>query len=218
VPAAQASDRMLGQAATPLDVSDPGSRLNVLHVARALALVEVAPKSEFHLLDALRVRGGVPELPGRALVDGEVVVEQGGGICQVAGTIYAASLNAGLGVVERNTHSAAVRTLPPGLDAAVSFDGGSDLVLWNGYDFPVRLNVRVEQATLVATWSARSPARDVQLVRDADGAVVRYVSDGREEMLLPAPPSVSHAMTRRIISTGGRRSADTSPTQPNETR
>jgi vancomycin resistance protein YoaR len=178
---------VLGRAITALDVSDAGSRDNIRMAARRLAALEVPPQGEFHFLEALRVRGGVPEAPGRALIDGAAVHEAGGGLCQVSGTVHAAALRAGLGVIERSGHSAAVRTLPPGLDAAVSQSGGTDLVLWNGYRFPVRLELRVRGATLEATWSATSPGVPARVGRDGGGALVRRLPDGREELLMPAP-------------------------------
>jgi hypothetical protein len=178
---------VLGHALTALDAADAGSRANIRLAARRLASLEVPPATEFHFLEALRARGGVPGAPGRALIDGVVVREPGGGLCQVSGTVHAAALRAGLGVIERAGHSAAVRTLPRGLDAAVSQAGGTDLVLWNGYRFPVRLELRVREGALEATWSAEAPGVPVRVGRDAAGALVRRLADGREELLMPAP-------------------------------
>jgi len=191
---------VLGQACTALDAPDPGSRANVRLAATRLTRVEVPPRSEFRFLEALRVRGGVPDEPGRALLDGAVVEEPGGGLCQVAGTVYAAALRAGLGVIERAGHSAAVRTLPAGLDAAVSEAGGTDLVLWNAYRFPVRLELKAGGGKLEARWTADSPGVPARVGRAADGALVRRLPDGREELLSPAPTSV--------VSQGSARRAD----------
>jgi len=181
------SAAVLGRAVVALTGLAPGERINVSETARRLGTVEVPPRGEFHFLEALRARGGEPRMPGRALVEGRAVEASGGGVCLVAGAVHAAALRADLGLVERSPHSAAVRSLPPGLDAAVSEEGGSDLVLWNGYRFPVRLKVRVRASTLVAEWSADSSGVPALVARDAAGALVRRLPDGREEVLSPAP-------------------------------
>ncbi len=140
-------------------------------------------------MEALEVRGGLPCAPGRALMDGRLLQEPGGGVCVVAGAIHAAALRAGLGLIERSGHSSRVRTLPAGLDAAVSQTGGSDLVLWNPYKFPVWLELRLDEGrSLEAAWTAEEPGIGAQVFRDSEGALVRRLADGREEVLEPAPP------------------------------
>jgi len=60
----------------------------------------------------------------------------GGGICQPASMLYAASLMAGLEIEERHTHRFRVPYMPPGLDATVDW-GKKDLKIRNNTDFPV---------------------------------------------------------------------------------
>ncbi len=64
----------------------------------------------------------------------------GGGICQVASTLYGASLFAGLEELERNQHRFRVAYTRLGLDATVDF-GKKDLKLRNPFPFPVRLEL-----------------------------------------------------------------------------
>jgi vancomycin resistance protein YoaR len=70
------------------------------------------------------------------LVRGRFVDDVGGGVCQVAGTLFNAALLAGLEVVERHCHSRPVRYLPLGRDATVNY-GSLDLKLRNPYPYPV---------------------------------------------------------------------------------
>ncbi|MGB9886873.1 MAG: VanW family protein [Moorellales bacterium] len=65
----------------------------------------------------------------------------GGGVCQVATTLYNAALLAGLAVRERHPHSLRVDYADPGLDAAVVF-GYKDLRVFN--PSPHALHLRVE--------------------------------------------------------------------------
>lgn len=76
-------------------------------------------------------------------------VQVGGGVCQVATTLFAASLLAGLGVVERHRHSSPVDYVAPGEDATIAW-GAKDLRLRNDLDQDVRVRVEVLGSTLVA--------------------------------------------------------------------
>lgn len=64
-----------------------------------------------------------------AISGGEYVDDIGGGVCQVATTIFNAVYNAGLEVVERHNHSLYIASYPAGRDAAIAYPY-LDLV-WN---------------------------------------------------------------------------------------
>lgn len=68
--------------------------------------------------------------------DGEVTPATGGGICQIATTIYNAALFAGLEVVERHHHSQPVTYAPAGRDATV-YAGQLDLRFRNTTGSPI---------------------------------------------------------------------------------
>lgn len=59
--------------------------------------------------------------PAGAIVNGVVVDELGGGICQVATTVFNAVYESGFPVVERSPHSLYMSNYPAGRDAAVSW-------------------------------------------------------------------------------------------------
>ncbi len=56
-----------------------------------------------------------------SIVDGEYVDSIGGGICQVATTVFNAVYEAGLNIDERRNHSLYIASYPTGRDAAVSY-------------------------------------------------------------------------------------------------
>ncbi|MHB8995832.1 MAG: VanW family protein [Armatimonadota bacterium] len=70
--------------------------------------------------------------------DGEITPATGGGICQIASTIYNAALFAGLPIVERHHHSQPVTYTPPGRDATV-YAGQLDLRFRNDTGSPIVL-------------------------------------------------------------------------------
>lgn len=83
-----------------------------------------------------------PRTLERGFVDAPVIVADelepgvGGGVCQVATTLFAAGVLGGLDVVKRRSHSRPSGYAPLGLDATV-LDGEVDLQLKNPYPVPI---------------------------------------------------------------------------------
>ncbi len=73
-----------------------------------------------------------------AYVNGELVSELGGGVCQPSSTLYMAVLRADLNVVERQNHSYVSSYTPLGEDATVSY-GGPDFRFSNDTAYPVKI-------------------------------------------------------------------------------
>jgi vancomycin resistance protein YoaR len=59
--------------------------------------------------------------PTKVFLNGKVDYADGGGLCQVASTLYMATNYAGLDVIERHPHSAELPYIRPGLDATLWF-------------------------------------------------------------------------------------------------
>ncbi len=95
-------------------------------------------------------------LPSRSLVEGQPVLDDGGGLCQLAGILYHLALCCNIEVIERHAHSRdlyteAERFTPLGADAAVAF-GHKDLRLRNRYPAPLQLLVEVGKEQLIASF------------------------------------------------------------------
>ncbi|MED1471628.1 VanW family protein [Bacillus salipaludis] len=82
------------------------------------------------------------------IIKGEFSEDIGGGICQVSTTLFNAVDNAGLKVIQRNSHSREVSYVPPGRDATVSWDG-PDLVFENKYNQPVLIQAKTSENKLI---------------------------------------------------------------------
>ena len=76
-------------------------------------------------------------------VNGQKSTGVGGGICQVSTTIYCASLQAGVSVVERHSHSLPVAYVPKGMDATISAPY-LDLKLRNDFDTAILYRTRTQ--------------------------------------------------------------------------
>lgn len=134
---------VLGQCRTPY--SDSGSRLNNLRLAcKALDGQLLKPGQTFSFKDCL---GKPTEEAGYEIAASYTGMEKvntlGGGISQVASTLYYAGLYADLEAVERQAHSLVMAYIDMGMDAAVSWNG-ADLKLKNNGNFPVKLQAVAE--------------------------------------------------------------------------
>lgn len=86
-------------------------------------------------------------------VNGQVVKDYGGGVCQVSSTLYNTILRAGIIPFERQNHMMPVSYIPIGLDATLA-DGVIDLKFKNDYEYPIVINAVAGNGTLtVEFWS-----------------------------------------------------------------
>lgn len=141
------------------------------NIRRAAALLDgltLAPSARFSFNDAVgertRARGFVH---ARILRGGTYDEGVGGGICQLASTLFVAALNAGLPIERARPHSRLQRYAPPGLDVAISWQR-SDLVFVNDYHVPLTIGVDLvpgehDEAIHVALFGDAAP-RDVEIV------------------------------------------------------
>ncbi len=81
-------------------------------------------------------------LPATVYVGTESTEQLGGGICQVASTIYDAALYAEMEILSRAAHTFFVTYVPGGLDATVYW-GALDFSFRNSTEYPVRVNAWV---------------------------------------------------------------------------
>jgi vancomycin resistance protein YoaR len=90
----------------------------------------------------------------------------GGGICQLATTIYNAALEAGMEIVERHPHSRFVGYVPPGRDATIQ-TWRKDLKLKNPHAVPLLLKIKLNEKRLTAAfWSLEPRPFKVHLLAD----------------------------------------------------
>jgi len=86
------------------------------------------------------------------IVSGRIIPSTGGGICQVAGTLYNAALLADMPIVERTNHSLISVYLAPSLDATLVY-GSKDLVIKNPTDMPMYVEAIVDDANRKLTFN-----------------------------------------------------------------
>ena len=85
-----------------------------------------------------------------SIIDGEFVDSVGGGVCQIATTVFNAVLEAGLGVVERHNHTLYIASYPDGRDAAVDYPTDLDFIWKNDLDSDVALKMSHTDSSVTA--------------------------------------------------------------------
>ncbi len=98
--------------------------------------------------------------PAGAILNGSLVQDYGGGICQASTTLYGAILRAGMEVVERTNHSIPSSYCPIGQDATVSYPA-LDLKFRNPTPYPVYILTYTSGRRLTAeVYGYRPPEYD----------------------------------------------------------
>jgi hypothetical protein len=163
-----------------------------------------------------------------AIVEDETVDEIGGGICQVATTIFNAVYNAGYPIVERTNHSLYIASYPAGRDAAISWptpdlkwsnDTSSDILVEMGWsDTTVTASLYgvdpgYKVTTTVGDWQAGK----------ASATIYKYdstIAKGTEYTKVKGSDGRKIAITRTVVDANGnvlRSTEFTSDYQPQDT-
>lgn len=135
---------IVGEYSTPIIDGQTG-RINNIEIAIDRINTKILkPGDVFSFNGAIGERTeekGYEEAP--IIVGDHKEMATGGGICQLATTLFNAADLAGLTIIERHRHSKPVGYVPPGRDATVTY-GTRDLKFSNGRSHPVM--IRAEKA------------------------------------------------------------------------
>lgn len=173
----------IGEAATAFDPRQTGRTHNIRLAAERIDGYVLWPGDEFSLNRATGERTeetGYRE--GTVIVEGELASGIGGGVSQLASTLFNAALAAGLELTEYHNHTLPVPYLPPGRDATVWY-GSLDLRFVNTLSHPV-----VIHAVTGGDW-VRVLVRSPQEVRQhvtVETQLVEEIPRPVEERLDPA--------------------------------
>lgn len=133
---------ILGEAHTP-HIWDDDRTTNLILACAEINGTVVMPGQIFSFNDTVGERTrekGYRE--ATAYIAGASVPEIGGGVCQVASSIYYATLQADLPAVERHAHTYLVTYVPEGMDAAIYW-GRLDFQFENISPYPIKIEATV---------------------------------------------------------------------------
>ncbi len=128
---------LMGSYATSYATSTAARATNVQNAAHYIDGTVLYPGETFSTIATIKdrtVENGYKVAPEYS--SGKVVDGVGGGVCQVATTLYNAVINAELKIVQRSPHSMVVAYVPVSRDAAISGDY-KDLKFKNNTKYPV---------------------------------------------------------------------------------
>lgn len=142
---------------TDLSARSFAQKRNIQQAGQAFSGTILLPGEVFSLNDAAgpytEARGFLPE---RGFAEASLVQTPGGGVCQVASTLYQAALRAGLEIVERVPHTGPVASVPRGEDATVVY-GYADLKFRNPHPYPVKIvSTLAQQQLRIEIWGKES--------------------------------------------------------------
>lgn len=144
------------------------------------------------------------------IVDGELVPGIGGGVCQVATTVFNAAYNAGLDIRERINHSLYISRYPVGRDATVNY-GSQDLQFRNDTPHGVLLTATVTRRGVTVSIFSTKLGRAVETVsserRNPKEPPVKYVDDpglpqGQEVVTEQGSAGFDITVTRKVTENG----------------
>ena len=127
---AKALYKVIGTYATTTTTNSDRNK-NIELASTALNGLILQPGEEFSFNKTTGERSSAKGYrPAGAYLNGVLIEEPGGGVCQVSSTLYNAVVFAGLTTTERHAHSYEPSYVTPGEDAMVSF-GGPDMKFVN---------------------------------------------------------------------------------------
>jgi vancomycin resistance protein YoaR len=196
---------------TTFDPTNAPRVKNIDLMAEAIDGSVVAPGEVFSLNGTTGPRtpeNGYQE--AQIIVDGELVPGIGGGVCQVATTVFNAAYSAGLDIRERINHSLYISKYPVGRDATVNF-GLQDLQFRNDTPHGVLLTATVTRRGVTVSIFSTKLGRVVETSssqrRNPKEPPVKYVDDpglpqGQEVVTEEGSPGFDITVTRKVIENG----------------
>ncbi|MDD5290136.1 MAG: VanW family protein [Patescibacteria group bacterium] len=143
----------------------PKNRIhNIKTGAASLNGLIIAPAEEFSLNTALgEISGATGYLPELVIKGNKTVPEFGGGLCQIATTMFRVALDAGLPILERYPHAyRVVYYEPAGMDATI-YSPHPDLRFKNDTGSNLLLQTRIEGNEITFEFWGTSDGRQVEV-------------------------------------------------------
>lgn len=162
---------------TELDLAETARVTNVRLAASFLDGATIRPRHQLSFDDRIG-----PRTEARGFLDAETLLNGvptpgiGGGICQVATTLFVAAWTAGLPVREVHPHTRLPHYARPGMDAAIA-DHRYDLVVENPFDHLLTIHARVERDRLIVSLTTEDAPLEV-----AWDAVIEETNVPRDEV------------------------------------
>ena len=166
----------IGYFVTRFNPGDVGRTMTVRHAIDIVDGHVVMPDATFSLNQVVGERTPANGFYGKGhvFINGKMEVQAGGGMCQVATTLFNAAMLSGLKIAERHQHVRTIPYAPPGSDATVYW-GQKDFKFTNDTDAPVYISYRTTRShAIVALFGKAVPGRKVRIIRHSRRLAERH--------------------------------------------
>lgn len=195
------------------DASEENRAENLRLACEAIDGTIIEPGDCFSFNEVVGERTSVKGYKEAAVyVSGNTVSQIGGGICQVASTLYYCAMYADLNIVERHSHMYLVDYVPGGLDAAIYW-GSLDFQFQNDTDTPIYIKASALNGNCSVSLLGETPA---QFTCEIDSECISTTSyntiymDGYGEHIT-GYTGCTYQITRRIYDADGNLSRTDTP-------
>ena len=152
---------------TNYDASNVNRNNNLMLAAEKLDGTIINPGEEFSYNKTIgqrTIEAGFKT--AKAYANGKVVLDVGGGICQLSSTLYNTALLNNLEITERHNHYFQTSYLPAGRDATVSW-GGVDFKFKNNRKYPIKISAKAENGVVRVSIYGIKQDDDYQVIIDS---------------------------------------------------
>ena len=172
----QGVNARIGYFVTRFNPGDVGRTMTVRHAIDIINGHVVAPGATFSVNQVVGERTPANGFfgKGHVFINGKMEVQAGGGMCQVATTLFNAAMLSGLKITERHQHVRTIPYAPPGSDATVYW-GEKDFKFTNDTDAPVYVSYHTTRShAIVALFGKAVPGRKVKIIRHSRQLAERH--------------------------------------------
>ncbi len=176
---------------------NPGDEGRTATVRRAISIINgtiVPPGGIFSVDQTVGPRDPAHGFTGKGhvFVDGHMEMQSGGGMCQVATTMFNAALLANLKIVERHQHVRTVPYVDPGRDATI-YHGQKDFKIQNSTDAPLYISYRTNRShAIVSLFGKGVPGRKVRIAASHRRLGERHYTGRVSNVVYRADGTVEH--------------------------
>jgi len=155
---------LIGSGATDYAGSSSNRVKNIKNAVSHLNGMLIEPESEFSLVQALgEINAAAGYVPEYVIKGDRTIPEYGGGLCQIATTVFRAALHSGSPITERKPHSYIVSYYKPiGMDATV-YGPHPDLRFINDTGYHILIQARTEGTILTFDFWGAGDGRKVEI-------------------------------------------------------
>ncbi|MEA2064824.1 MAG: VanW family protein [Patescibacteria group bacterium] len=156
--------KLIGTGSSNFSGSPKNRRHNIAVGAKTINGILIKPKEEFSLVGGLgKIDANAGYLQELVIKGNKTVPEYGGGLCQIATTIFRVALDAGLPIIERRPHAYRVSYYEPAGTDATIYSPRPDVKFINDTDSYILVQTDIQEDELIFEFWGDTGGREVEI-------------------------------------------------------